>query len=246
VNGEYQNVIFLRDDRDELFFSPIEDEQVILRETLINAENKSLSIQINEEEAWINMTFTYEWPRLKLIKSIIIGLKESSADIIFKVLPINATISQFNINLWATNYTTLENCSIKKSTITLHQKIAFNQIATTQITVLQTDGKILNSTVPLYDTHDKQTSTPIASYSLEPPNNSTLYAKFRISVTANFLEPTETKIHFYNSYELIEDLGINYIFLDKSREIEYQRFLNDSEHFQKVFENKTIVIFKMI
>jgi hypothetical protein len=246
ANGEYENVIFMRDDRDELFFSPIGYEQVILRETPINAENKSLNMQINEETALINITFTYEWTHLRLIKSIIVGLKESSIDVIFKVSPINATIRQFNINLWAANYTTLEDCSIKKSTITLHQKIAFNQMATTKITVLQTDGKILNSTVPLHDTHDKQTSTSIASYSLKPLNNGTLYVKFRISVTTNFPETTDNKIHFYSSYELIENLGINYILLDKSREIEYQRFLNDSEHFQKVFENKKIVIFNVI
>jgi len=239
MNGQYHDALFLRDDKQELFLSPIGNESAILHETPFYAENKALGL--HSGETWAQVTCTYEWPCLKLTRIVITGLEQSSVDVIFKISPINSTLRQFNVNLWASNYTSLENYWINNSTITLSQKVLFSRAVTTQIKILDTDGELLNSTVL---PEGSQKPTPIATYSLKPLNDS-MYVHIRISIATAAPEASDQTVHFYKSSSLIKDLGIDYIFLNKGRVIEYQRFLNDSEHFTIIFKNKTIAIFKV-
>lgn len=240
VNGQRQGVLFLRDDKQELSFSSMGNESVTLHETLFDAKNKTLSLHYNE--TWANLIATYEWAQLKVIRSTIIGLEQSSVDVIFEVLPMNSTLKQFNINFWASNFTSIEGYWINNSTMTLYQKILYSKAVTTQIKILDTDSEFLNATVL---SQGAQKPIPLATYSLKPLNQS-MYVHIRISVSATTVPGTSNQtVHFYNSSSLIEDLGIDHIFQNKDRTIEYQRFLNDSEHFTIIFENRTIAIFKV-
>lgn len=241
VNGQHQDVLFLRDDEQELFFSSIGNESVISHKTLFDAVNKTLSLHYNE--TWASLVCTYQWPYLKITRSTVMRSEQFSVDVIFEVSPINSTIKQFNINLWASNYTSLENYSINNSTITLSQRILSSTPVTTQIRVLETDNELLNSTVL---SQDSLKSVPLVTYSQRPLGEGTMYVHIRLSITTATSEANGQSLHFYDSYSLIKDLGIDYIFLNKDRVIEYRRFLNDSEHFTKVFENRTIVIFRLV
>jgi hypothetical protein len=240
VNGYYQNVLFLNDGEQQLVFSPVENEQVTWYEAPFYAKNKTSSIYYNESLA--NMTFTYEWPNLKLTRSVIIGSEPSFVDIIFQIFPINSTFRQFKINLWASFYTSLENYEIESSTIALYQKIPSNDIVKTKIALLQTNGE-LNDTKVLF--RDPKYSMPVATYSFEPLQNN-LFVHIRVSIVASLSSANDQGIYFYNSYDLIKDLGIDYIFLNKNRINEYRRFLSEHEHFTVAFENDSIIIFKVV
>ena len=239
VNGQHRSALFLRDDMQELSFSPSDNESVTLHEAPFYSENKTLNLQYNE--TWGRIICTYEWSHLRVTRSTIMGLEQSSVDVIFEISPINSTLRQFNINLWAPNYTSLEGYWINNSTITLYQKVLFTRPVTTQIRIIETNSELLNSTVP---TQNTLKLTPVATYSLKPLNAS-MYVHIRISIAYAASETNNQMIIFYNSSSLMKDLGIDYIFQNKDRVIEYQRFLNDSEHFTIVFENKTIAIFKV-
>jgi hypothetical protein len=244
VNGEYQNVVFLRDDKEQLIFSRTGNEQVVLNESSSSAEIKAFDVHY--DAAVVNATFTYEWPNMQLTRNIIFGSEKSSVDVAFKVIPTNATLRQFSINLWAANHTILEKSEVDNSTyaIKLYQWVAFGKISTTQITVLQTDGEILNATGPA---KNWRTTMPLSTYVFGPLGNGSLNVHIRLSVTTNSSsEATDDTVHFYNSSVLIRDLGIDYIFLNKLRSVEYQRFLQDSEHFTTVFSNEDVIIFKVV
>jgi hypothetical protein len=237
TNGEYQNVLFLNDGEQELVLSSVENQQIIWHEALFYAENKESIIYYNETLA--NATFTYEWSHLRLTRTVIMSLHQSSIDVIFEILPINSTLKQFRINLWPSFYTSLENFEIKDSTISLFIRTPSNKIVETKVAIIQTNGD-LNETIVLFK--DPKYSMPVATYSLKPLQD-TLSVHIRISISTN--NTNNQTMQFYNSYSLIKDLGIDYIFLNKKRVNEYQRFLNDSQHFTTVFQNETIVIFKV-
>lgn len=67
----------------------------------------------------------------------------------------------------------------------------------------------------------------------------------KISISTYTPEASDNMIDFYNSYDLIRDLGIDYIFLNRARAKEYDRFLTATEHFTVVFQNEAIAIFKV-
>ncbi|PVX25541.1 MAG: hypothetical protein CW716_07830, partial [Candidatus Bathyarchaeum sp.] len=52
-------------------------------------------------------------------------------------------------------------------------------------------------------------------------------------------------LHFYDSYDLLKELQIDYIILNKGRANEFQRFLYDKEHFTEEYQNQSISIFKV-
>jgi len=168
------------------------------------------------------------------------SLEQPSVDVTYEISPTNSTLRQFNINLWASNSTLIENYWNHSSTITLNEKVLFSRAVTTQVEIVDTDGELLNSTILPQGVG----YMPVVTYSMKPLNNS-MYVHIRISLATFASDAGDQRFHFYNSYNLIRDLGIDYVFLNKYRVIEYQRFLNDSEHFTVVFENNTIVIFKV-
>lgn len=236
TDGQYQNVLFLSDGEQELVFSPVENQQILWHEAPFYAKNKESIIYCNETLA--NATFTYEWSHLRVTRTLMMDLQQPSIDVIFEVLPINSTIKQFRINLRPSFYTSLENFEIRGSTISLFIRTPSNKIVEAKVSMIQTNGK-LNETLLF---KDPKYSMPVATYSLEPLQN-ILSVRIRISIAAN--NTNNGTMQFYNSYTLIKNLGIDYIFLNKLRVNEYHRFLSDSKHFKIVFQNETIAVFKV-
>jgi len=238
-NGQYQNVLFLNDAEEGVTFSPAGNQQVIWNQTAFYAGTKTMNINYNENHT--NATFSYDWSDLELVRSIIMNSAQSKVDIIFELMPENSTVRQFTLNFWTAYYSSLESYQIQGSNITLNQKLPSNENVETRIAIVDTNGAIENTQVFL---KDPKYSIPVATYSLTPLQNS-LFVHVEISITTQTSEAKNNAISFYNSYDLINDNKIDYIFLNKDRVNEYMRFVNDPEHFKTVFENGTIVIFRV-
>jgi hypothetical protein len=238
-NGQYQNVLFLNDAEEGVTFSPAENQQVIWNQTPFYAETKTMNIDYDENRA--NATFSYNMSGLELVRSIIMNSEQSSVDVIFELMPANSTLRQFTLNFWTSFYSSLESYQIQGSNITLYQKLPSNEDVETRIAIVDTNGALENTQVFL---KDPKYSIPLATYSLTPLQDS-LFVHVRISIITQTSEAKNNVINFYNSYDLINDSKIDYIFLNKDRVNEYRRFVGDPEHFKIVFENGTIVIFKV-
>ena len=59
------------------------------------------------------------------------------------------------------------------------------------------------------------------------------------------MESHLNSVEYYDTYELIEQLGIDYILVNKNHVREFEWLSSDSKHFQKVYENEEIAIFKV-
>jgi len=239
IDNDYQDILTLNDAQHQLIFSPNEKPSEN-RIAPFYSENRTSSIEYGD--TWANFTLTYEQPYFELTRNVIIGEDKSSVDVIFQILPKNSTLWLFTVNLYALFDTTMEDCEpIEDYGFSLSQAPP-NEDAQTQITLLKTDGKLWRSTVWL---ENPRGSMPITSYSFKPLQDS-LYVRIRIVIESPSEETDVTqKLNFYNSYDLIQDLNIDYILINRYQTNEFQRFLYDSEHFTEEFQNESIVIFKV-
>lgn len=225
INGEYQDILTVNDGQHELFFSSDEkDEKVGL-----TFENSTTNIVDG------NITVTYEHPYFDAVRSVIVGEDNSSVDVIFQIHPKSAKLSLFKMNLFALFETKLEDCNITDNVVTLSKK----EDIQANITLLETNGEN-NSTKVFFE--DTRGSVPIVSYSFEPLQDS-LYVHIRMSVEPSVNNTDE--LVFYDSHDLIRDLHIDYILLNKGRTVQKDRFLAESEHFTQVKQYDTIIIFKV-
>ena len=239
LDNDYQSIFTLNDGQHQLLFTPNENEQELSIDAFYST-NRTLSIQ--HGDTWANITVTYEQPHFELIRSIIMGEEAHSVDIVFHILPKNATLKLFKINAWALFEAALEDGSINKDyVVSLSQKLSKENIRT-QTKVLETNGKLEIVRVLFEDVKE---SMPIISYSFKPLQEP-LYVRIRISIESHIEdEDTAQALHFYDSHDLLRELHIEYIVLNKNRTDELQRFLNDHEHFTEEFQNKSIIIFKV-
>jgi hypothetical protein len=229
----------LNDGQHQLFFSQYENEQNLFTAAFCS-ENRTSSIKYGDN--WANITVTYELPNFELTRSVIIGEEDSSVDVIFQILPKDSTLKLFKVNLWTLFETVMEDCEINDDYTVSLSRTVVDEEAQAQIMVLETDGKVDGGRV-LFS--DPEGSAPVISYSFEPLQDS-LYVRLRISIETP-TQDTENvqELNFYNSYDLLKDLHIDYIVLNKNRSNEFQKFLFNTEHFTEVFQNDSISIFKV-
>ena len=244
IDNDYQDILTLNDLEHRLFFYPNEHEELFSYTNLFFAtsttnlffENSTTSIQ-KGEYTWANFTVNSEQPYFDLVRSVIMGEDKSSVDVIFKILPKNSVLSLFKVNLWSLFETSRENCHwISEDTVSI-SKAAPNEDIQIEITVL--DGNVTKADVNF---EDPRSSPPVVSYSFEPVQNS-LHVRIRIRIKSPVKETDdiETLISFSNSYELLNELNVDYILLNKGRDVQDSRFLAESElneHFTKVFQSQ--------
>lgn len=242
INNDYQRILALNDKEHQLFFSPNENEQELSDPAPFYSENSTSTIKYGK--TWANITITYEQKNFELIRSVILGEEKSSVDIVFQILPKNVKLRLFKINLWSLFDTKLEEVGYPPDSYDfILSKVHSNGSSQTQISILDTNGNVTNADV-LFE--DPRGSTPTVSYSFEPlQNNLRVQIGILLEPSSNDKENTE-ELGFYDSYNLINDLDIDYILLNQYRDIQFDRFLADTEHFDEESVYGSNHIFRVI
>jgi hypothetical protein len=239
IEGEYKEIFAIKDEKHQLFFSPYENKSQIG----FYSENNTLSI---DEDLPANITVTYDLPQFELTRSIIMGENKSSVDALYKILPKNTTLKLFKVNLWALFNTALENCEISEDYTVSLFPAQTNEGAETQIRILEHNGEIEDASVVF---EDPKWSNPVISYSFKPIEES-LYVHIRIIIESSSPKNDNNTqaIPIYDTYNLIKDLDIDYILINRYRINQFHRFLDDtqqSNHFTEIYQKGAIVIFKV-
>jgi hypothetical protein len=225
IDNEYQDMLTLNDAQHQLYFYPNEHEELFSYTNLFFGNSTS---SIQKGDTWANFTVNSEQPYFDLVRSIIIGEDKSSVDVIFKILPKNSVLSLFKVNLWSLFKTSRENCRwISDDTVSISQA-APNKDVQMEITVL--DGNVTKTDV---DFEDPRNSPPVVSYSFEPVQNS-FHVHIRIVIKSSVKDTNNIeKLRFYSSYDLLNDLHVDYILLNKGRDVQDSRFLAEAEYSEK-------------
>ena len=237
MDNKFQNSIFFNDGEIKLYYSPISNPEVILDISPYKCENKTAMIDYNQSV--VKASFNFEWVDGTITRSIILNREKSYIDIVFEVNLTNSIIRKFDTYIWGSYGASFEDYNISTTTVNLYQRESLNNHFRTKILLVNTSSSVTNIEVFL---KEPRYLLPCIIHSFDKVNVPYLYVKFRISSPTSNARPGD-QINYYNSYSLIEQCGIDYIFLNKGRISEYYRFLYD-EHFKIAFENERIVIFK--
>jgi hypothetical protein len=236
VNGKDANLLISNDIQNQLFFLAPDGTLSVAG---FYAENKTSTVY--HDNNLVNITVSYVQDNFELSRSVIVGENNSSVDIIYRATPINTTLSLFKLNLWSQFDTTPQNCLIdENNSVSLLQSFS-NQNVTTRIDVVDTNAKLEGTRIIF---SDLEKSKPDVNYSFEPTQNN-LYVHIRVSVDQPTSKDVKQPLTFYDSNDLIKELNISYIMLNRYRTGEFDRFTADPEHFTVVFQNYSIIIFKV-
>ncbi len=240
IDNAYQGMLTLNDAQHQLFFSRNENDQELFSSTGLSFKNSTSSIQYGKTRA--NFTVSYEQPYFDIVRSVIIGEESSSVDVIFQISPKNSILKSFTVNLWSLFKTSLEDWNIINDYGFSISEAALNEDLQMNITVQETNGKLTKADL-LFE--DPKGSPAVVSYQFKPVQES-LYVSIRIFIESSIEDTHDTQISFDPSYDLLKDLGIDYILLNEGRDIQHDRFGAESDHseyFELVFQSKNGFIF---
>jgi hypothetical protein len=244
VNGEYQDILTLNDAQHQLFFSTNKDGLTFENSTTrdgLTFENSTTSIDA-PSYTWANITVTYEHPYFDAVRNVIIGEDNSSVDVIFQIQPKSTELTLFKINLFGLFKTKREACNITDNVVNLSKK----ENIQVHIALLEDTNDDPRERRTRIFFEDPKGSVPIVSYALKPLQDS-LYVHIRIYVEPSVNNNNDVEeLIFYDSYDLIKELNIDYILLNRGRTVQFRRFLAESERFTQVFNTPdTLIIFKV-
>ncbi|MCW4010188.1 MAG: 6-pyruvoyl-tetrahydropterin synthase-related protein [Candidatus Bathyarchaeota archaeon] len=233
-------LLTVNDGQNQLFYSPTENPQAMSIAPFYSDESKTVNIQNSSSHA--NLLVTYETSQFELSRSVILGEENTSVDILYQIHPINVTLHAFKINLWSLFPTSLQNCSIQNDSLVMLSGQSSETDLNATIRLVETNGELMTARV-LFE--NPKSSTPIVNYVFEPTNNDLLV---HLRVTINSLDPAteDQTVQRYDSYDLLNELNVSYIVLNKYRDTELQRFSADTSHFTPVYQNDRIVIFNVV
>jgi hypothetical protein len=241
VDGQYQGVLTINDGQNQVTYVPNDDPQTASI-GFFYAENKTYTYQYSNTSAVLSVT--YGNPQFETTRTIAVGEQNSTVDITYQIHPINGTLNEVKINLWSLFATALEDCQVDNaSTVTLSQGSSKDDIKTV-ISMVDTNGNFSGARV-IFD--NPAGSAPVVSYRFGS-TDSDLFVHLRVKVYApesSDGSSSTSEVKFYDSYQLINNLKIDYIFVNRYRDMEVQRFLRDSSHFTLEFQNDRILIFKV-
>lgn len=83
----------------------------------------------------------------------------------------------------------------------------------------------------------------IIMYNISQPQETSVI-RFKI-VFPELVSSSHSQTEYYNAYDLIDSLNINYIMINNNRKREYEWFASDTRNFTMVYSNKEITIFSV-
>jgi hypothetical protein len=211
----------------------------LFENTLFYANSKNSSIQSNEE--MVNASYIYAWENLTVTRSVQVSKNSSTIAISYKIdSETNLCIEKMEIKVWPSYSTQIDDYSIKNTVVSLNQRTAMSQVETTLI--LTSSGMEFDNLT--FTNKDSKYSLPVLTYSLMPQQS---HSSFTLQITAKAsTSQTITKFTPYsNSLDLIKNLKVDYILLNKLRINECSLFANDLENFTPVFENTNIIVLRV-
>jgi len=238
AKGKYEKLLTLSDLQNQLFLTTSDKPETIIIVPFYSQNSTSI---IQHNNSGVNISVTYENFHFSATRSVTLNKSESSANVIYHVVPKNSTIQQLKINLWGLFKTSPQTCKVSNDGVVSLFRWPSAKDTTVAIHVQQTNGKLESARV-FFD--NPEGGKPTFNYVFQPIKNE-FYVHFKIDVNISTVGAGGQTIKFYESYALLKELNIDYLLVNRHRDSELQRFLSDSEHFTVEFQNESVIIFKV-
>ena len=239
-DGMFWNSIIFDDTFTTVSYTSGNDSKAVRYASFSQAQNKSMLLSCNDS-VW-EAYYSYYWGDMTATRAVIMESDSPFVELTYRIDLENSSLKYFYANVWGSRQSVFENYKVDENETTFSQKI-LNERLRVKISILETSG--LTAVTNLF-LNDPVRLAPRIFYAFNHTatlNRSYLCVKFRVELIEHD-QNSEGFLHYYNTYELIKEYSIDYILLSKDWAEIKQRFLDDSDHFKKVYENESIIIFK--
>ena len=240
--GAYQSLLFLNDGTNEVKYWQSESSTKVtncLLSYLPASSRKSISLTQNESTISIrSVTSTNEF---QYVRETIIRNGEPKVEIVFHILPLgDAVLSAVNIKIWPKgNY--FERLSEDDSSSKFILSDQWGHKARINATILDSNGMIAGLS---FIEANPKSPLPLTTLNMSIPGNR---LDLSIIVTPEESEIDQlSSLSYFNEFDILEKYGIDYLFESVTRKIDITRFQTDTEHFEVVFRNPSVVVFRVI
>jgi len=208
--------------------------------TLSQMEIKSKSILLDENTAIIKVTYLGEF--LSVYKEISIFSYSSSVDVSFKIQhEYEVNITKIIISIFKSDFVDLN---------------GFNDVSNKSVTFYLTSPEKVYVQMDVSIEYEENVETKVfADSSLEKKSRLVTFIlsgpyrnpSFRFKLTLpKLINGNSHSLEYFNAYDLIEELEINYILVNKNYIRQFEWLSSDNVHFSKEFENKEVAIFEVL
>ncbi|NLE05628.1 MAG: hypothetical protein GX638_12620, partial [Crenarchaeota archaeon] len=243
IDEKYEKLFSFNDVKNQLILSSLEDEE---KSYITSGYSENGTVSYTQTNYSVTLEVVYEEENFVLTRKVIMNRNSSAVDIIYNISPKNSTLEEFRINISALFETSSKDCNVTQDSVAIFNNI-INKETSAEIRIIEHNGNI-NGTNIIFG--DLAGSKPTIKYTLEPSQDD-LYVHLRLTTNLPTSDPEEDVLEendmFNTAYDLLAELDVDYIMVNRYREIEYTRFLYDSEHFSIEYDNNgSVCIFKFL
>jgi len=233
IGDFYEKVLLFADNETTFTFSHNSASKNI---TLSSIENRRKDISPSEN----GIVITYTDELFNVTKSINVSKFSSSVTVSFNIQH-KGNLTKVVIPLLKSDFVCLKNYNIiSNKSISLYLTTSMDVYVETDISIDYADH--VKTVFPTEHSYYNPRMLVIFLFST-PAKESQI--KFKVTLP-KFLNPSIKSVEYFDTYEMIKSLQINYILVNKNRIREYEWLSLDTVHFSKEFENGEIAIFKVI
>jgi hypothetical protein len=176
---------------------------------------------------------------LRINKMVSIYNYSSVVDTFFEIEP-EANVTSITIPIFKSDFVDLDSLTKRDREIIL--QVVTPMGAQVQVNI----SPEYNGTLEIQDS----SSAPLAAQErgmftfvfLKPSADNPIRIRFAFP---KLVSGNQDVVEYYNTYELIKSLDIDYILVNQYHPIEFERFSSDKDHFSKEFENGEVAVFRV-
>ncbi|MHA1833142.1 MAG: hypothetical protein ACTSV7_04065, partial [Candidatus Baldrarchaeia archaeon] len=179
--------------------------------------NATKEIMVSDDSSTINLSFRFDYSAQPMLNITSIAIPMFKSDFV--------DVIQLNMN--SDNSTTLDILSPMRASVSTRIQVEYNGII-----------EIEPNYGPWYEKAQK-----IITYNISQPQETNVI-HFKV-IFPKLVNSNHSQTEYYNAYDLIDSLNINYIMINNNRKREYAWFASDTKNFTIVYSNKEITIFSV-
>ncbi|MBS7621478.1 hypothetical protein KEJ32_05135, partial [Candidatus Bathyarchaeota archaeon] len=226
IGDFYESLLFFADDQTIITYD--QGENITLKSI-----KDPFATRNSDNGSCVNVSYTLR-NSLNLVKSIRI-LSNSTVEVSFEVP--QANITKIFVPLFKSDFVDLKNCFKKSNT-----EIELEMITPMRAYVRLNMYVDYSGMVDVYVRPASEKERDFAILIFSNPDRALIRLRF---VLPKLVDAFSSQVRYFNAYNLIKDLKIDYIMINVNRRRELEWFNCDKRNFSEVYENDEVAIFKV-
>lgn len=224
----YEELIFFQDVWQTLSFSQ--------NSSTLSTPEKTVE-NVTQTNGSAGITYKYSCDQATLFRRVEVAC-DPQTDIFYDLRLANASGSKFEIPVCVNRKSKVDNYLVNNGEVVLNLMTPYGEVCVVRVSVVETNSRSVNVTFATYPIKEQ----PTFVFALNP-EGSELFAHFRVLFD---LEIGSTDcVEYLMAQELLEIYNITHVLLDKRRVLDSYRFTCETDKYEVVFENDTVLIVKV-